>query len=397
MSLLSGFFAGGIGASFGSNDTENLTLQGFMTGALLGVVASGLLFAVLRALMLWLHGRATPHSGIEALSVASGEKQRQAEEQPKVKSAAEQMAQEGAMAATEQTWGARAAERQETERKLTAWTDSPLIKSTYINRLISGSANIGWFEWVVTKYLPDSVERALNIGCGDGSLERHGIYINAAKHFDAFDVSQGAIDVANSRAKAGCYATRVNYSVTDLNRHVLPASHYDVVFASQSLHHIANLEHLFKQVSHTLKPGGLFIVNEFVGANQFQWPSEQIDVAQTLLETIPKRLRMGILNGELKEQVERPTIEMMNIVDPTEAIRSEELMEKFAEYFEVIEQRDFGGTYLNLVLENIVGNFDEDKPEDRRVMEGLCTKEQELLRELDVPSDFTVVVMRRKS
>jgi len=303
---------------------------------------------------------------------------------------------ETSLDATKETWGMRAKERQEEQRKFTTWSDSPLINKAYINTLISGNENVGWFEWAVKSYIPRPVEYALNMGCGDGSLERHGTLINAAKHFDAFDVSPGAVEVARKRAKEESYANRVNYQVADLNQHILPKEKYDVVFASQSLHHITNLEHVFSQIKLSLKPDGIFIANEFVGANQFQWSVKQVEAAQSLLDTIPGKYRMGINTGVFKSHILIQSIEIMNYVDPTEAIRSEELMDLFRKYFYIVEINDFGGTLLNLVLEDIIGNFDEEKNEDVKIIKQLCAKEQELIDSGEFDSDFKIIIMRKR-
>ena len=59
----------------------------------------------------------------------------------------------------------------------------------------------------------------------------------------------------------------------------------------------------------------------------------------------------------------------------------------------LVEARDFGGTLLQLVLEDIVGNF-RDTPEDIAVLQSLFDEEQALLASGELQSDFTLRVMR---
>ena len=159
-------------------------------------------------------------------------------------------------------WGERANALM-TEQVPTAWSDSPQVRRLYINPLISGTADTGWLEYVARQYFPTPVGLALSLGCGGGGLERHGFDLQIAREFLGLDVFEGAISLA--RAEAGKpRKRRIRYEVADLNTLVLPENLYDVVFASQSLHHIAALEHYLEQVRRTLKPGGLFIINEFV-------------------------------------------------------------------------------------------------------------------------------------
>lgn len=288
-------------------------------------------------------------------------------------------------------WGERAAQLINND-KPTAWTDSPLVQTMYIHPLISGKPDVAWLQTVATRYFPSPVGRALSLGCGGGGLERHGVFIDIAQHFMAYDVSESAITLARDlAAKAG--TDRITYGAADLNTMVHPENAYDTVFASQSLHHIESLEHYLDQVKRTLKPNGLFIINEFVGPNQFQWTDAQMHYSQILLETIPERYRQTIQGHGLKKQITRPTIEFMNQIDPTEAIRSAEIISEVSKRFEVIEKTDFGGTLLQLVLGDIVGNF-SDTPEDRAILQSLFDEEQRLIKSGELDSDFTLMVMR---
>jgi hypothetical protein len=85
----------------------------------------------------------------------------------------------------------------------------------------------------------------------------------------------------------------------------------------------------------------------------------------------------------------------MNAVDPTEAIRSSEIIPLLRASFDVIEQIDYGGTLLNLALEEITGNFAET-PEDLAVLQRLFDAERDYLRQGVIPSDFSVLVARNR-
>lgn len=302
---------------------------------------------------------------------------------------------EEGLAAAGEIWGQRASELARTGHVPVAWTDSPLVNTLYIHPLISGNPDVNWLGAVGQHFFPTPVAKALSLGAGGGGLERHGVSINIARQFDAFDVSKKSIELAQQLAAEHGWSDRIRYHVADLNRHVFPANEYDVVFASQSLHHIHALEHVFAQVERTLKRGGRFIMNEFVGPNQFQWTAAQMEHAQRLLEQIPKRLRMGIQSSHLKERVDRQTVEQMTKVDPTEAIRSEDIVPCLQQRFVIEKRVDFGGTVLNLVLEDIMGNF-RDTPEDLAVLQRLFDAEQRLLRSGELTSDFTVLIARHR-
>ena len=293
--------------------------------------------------------------------------------------------------ATSKHWGERAREL-ETEHRPTAWTDSPLVNRLYIHPLVSGTADTGWLSYVARQHFPKPVGLALSLGCGGGGLERHGFDLKIAREFHGLDVAQDAIAMAQELARHP-RKRRIRYEVADLNTLVLPENRFNTVFASQSVHHITALEHYLDQVRRTLKPGGLFIFNEFVGATQFQWPDAQLAHANAMLARIPERYRDSIRGHGLKTHIQRPTLELMNQIDPTEAIRSADILAEVDARFELVEARDFGGTLLQLVLEDIVGNF-RDTPEDIAVLQSLFDEEQALLASGELHSDFTLRVMR---
>ena len=290
-------------------------------------------------------------------------------------------------------WGERARE-QAALTKPNSWAECPVVNSEYICPLISGQAHVGWLEYVARKYYLSPVPVALSLGCGGGGLERHGLQLQIAEQFDAFDVSEDALQLAKDEAQRSGQLESINYTVANLNKIEFAENSYDAVFASQSVHHIEALEHTMQQVSRSLKPGGYFIINEFVGPNQFQWTDVQLLHCQRLLEEIPESYRQMIREPGIKHSVERPTIEFMNGYDPTEAIRSADIVTELERQFEIVERRDFGGTLLHLVLDNIAGNF-SGSDEGKIILRHLFAEEQRLIDSGEISSDFTLLVARK--
>jgi len=290
-------------------------------------------------------------------------------------------------------WGERARE-QVALNKPNSWAECPVVNQEYICPLISGQAHVGWLEYVARKYYPSPVPIALSLGCGGGGLERHGLQLQIAERFDGFDVSEDALQIAKEEALESGQLESINYSVANLNKLKFAEDSYDAVFASQSVHHIEALEHYMQQVGRCLKPGGYFIINEFVGPNQFQWTDIQLQHCQRLLGEIPEAYRQMIREPGVKHSVERPTIEFMNGYDPTEAIRSADIITELEKQFEIVERRDFGGTLLHLVLDNIAGNL-SDSNEGKQILRNLFAEEQRLIASGEINSDFTLLVARK--
>ena len=64
-----------------------------------------------------------------------------------------------------------------------------------------------------------------------------------------------------------------------------------------SLHHVFQLEHLLDEIKQTLKPGGLFVVYEYIGPSQMQFPRRDLELADVFLKrysgALPKHAEAG--------------------------------------------------------------------------------------------------------
>jgi SAM-dependent methyltransferase len=280
-----------------------------------------------------------------------------------------------------------------------SWLDSPVVVEHCLKKLRAGEKCISviqWILWVKERFAPTSVfDYGLSLGCGDGTLERHALALNICSRFDAFDISPKSIEAAKRQSEEQGLADRVNYHVADLNAITLEPNKYDIVFSGMALHHIVNLEHVFSVLKKSLKPDGLFVLVEFVGPSQFQWTDKQLRIINEILELLPDRLKTDARSGELKKQCARPTIESMNTSDPSEAIRSNDILPLVYKMWAVEERVDFGGTIAHMLLDGIISNFSASQ-EDVTVLKLIEYLDDVLIREGVLPSDFTVVAARNR-
>lgn len=291
-------------------------------------------------------------------------------------------------------WGNRAQESQKTLE--CHWTDSPLIQQHYIHPAISGNKDNNWLVWVKEKFFPRPVERILSLGCGDGCLERHGALSNIFKECDAFDISPDAIKVAQRKAAELGISERINYGARDINKITLKENHYDSAFCAMSMHHFENLEHVLSEIEKSLRAEGLFIVNEYIGPNRFQWTDKQLKIANDLLMLLPERYRLDPTTGRTKDVIRRPTIEQMIATDPSEAVRSEDILSLIEEQFDILKKVEYGGTLVNLVLDNIIVNFDEKSPGDMALLFLIFYMEKLLVQERVLDNNFSLTISKKR-
>ena len=280
---------------------------------------------------------------------------------------------------------------------LIIWLDSPLVQDLLLKKLWVGDQLMSvshWVLWVKEKYVSSRLNYGLSLGCGDGTLERYAILNNICSKFDAYDISSKAIEIAKRLSDKEGLATCINYQVADMNNIILGKDKYDIIFVGAAMHHFLNLEHIFEELNKSLKPKGLLIINEFVGPSQFQWTDKQLIIINELLEILPERLKVDVRSGRLKVPVMKPSIESMNENDPSEAIRSSDIIPIVYKMFNVEEHIDFGGTILHMLLDAIIANFHPAKEEDIAILRLLGYIEDILIKEKVLSSDFTVIVAR---
>lgn len=291
-------------------------------------------------------------------------------------------------------WGQRA-RNWDSERGL-HWTDLTKVQER-INRKITGLEDCERYHYFVHHDLRGMVpvERALTLGCGRGDIERGMSQYDFCLRHDAVDISEGAIAVARALAHdAGL--DHIRYKIGNLNDIGLPVDTYDVVLGISAIHHVTELEALFKSVHTTLKPGGYFYLDEFVGASQYQWPQQQVDAINEFLPRIPQRLRISQSDGHsIRDRVTRPTIGEMQASDPSEAIRSAEIIAVLKKHFSDITIRGYGGAILQMLLADIAANFVESDSEATEWLESLFKYEDELLTSGNIQHDFAVILARK--
>lgn len=208
----------------------------------------------------------------------------------------------------------------------------------YVNQQISGDPH-QWPLDALQQYLGTfSRARALSIGCGTGGLERDLIRRNLFADVDALDGSLGSLAIARKEAKDLGMSDRIHYFASDFNAPILPSGRYDAVFIHQALHHVASLEKLFLAIGRALKPDGFFYFDEYVGPSRTDWNDSLLQPHREIFEEIPAEER-GTDRLKLPIQAD----------DPSEAVRSSEIIPEVLRTFEIVERRDYGGAVLSVL------------------------------------------------
>jgi SAM-dependent methyltransferase len=216
-----------------------------------------------------------------------------------------------------------------------SWTANPAVRH-YINRAVGGFEGSWPLDWFQSQYPGRVFERVLSVGCGTGALERDLLLRGITRQIDAFDGSAASIEIARRESPA------VNYFVGDFNTIALPRGRYDMVCFHQSLHHVAALERLLRHVRHSLRPGGLLYLDEFVGPSRTDWNEYQVRWYRALYHCFPRNVRYF---DEAAMPIQHD--------DPSEAIRSSEILSRLVIGFRVVHFRGYGGNIMAVLFPNL--------------------------------------------
>jgi ubiquinone/menaquinone biosynthesis C-methylase UbiE len=279
---------------------------------------------------------------------------------------------------------------------LQGWLDSPIVLENYVRPRVSGSPYVNWLVGLIERLRIPNTARWLSLGCGAAGTEIFIAKLGLVSSLVALDSSPASLEQARQAAEAEG-VTSVEFGQADLNRLQPPKAGYDVVLMNMSLHHVKEIRALLSRVRRALRPGGLLLLNEFIGPRQFQFTDLQVSLVEKLLAALPSFWRMDSATGEIKSEYRRMPVEHWNIADPSEAIRSDLIVSEVSRQFQIVERVDYGGTILNLLLEHIVHNFDPADEKDVAVIRLLGTIEGILLEGGMIPSDFTVIAARKRS
>ena len=276
------------------------------------------------------------------------------------------------------------------------WTELVAVRER-LHRKIAGDIGVDLFlsDFLKARGFTIPAQRCLTLGCGAGEFERSLSKLNFCVRHDAYDISEGAIEKAKNKAKEEGLS-HIFYAAQDINAISLAPEAYNVVFGISSVHHLASLEHVFSEARKALKPGGFFVLHEFVGPTKFQWTDMQLNIINGALQMLPDKYCLSRKDGvTIKKKHWRPTVEEMDSVDPSEAIRSAEILTVLPSYFEILEKKDLGGTVLHLLLDGIAGNFDYNNPADMRLLRMLFEIEDAFMEAGEIQSDFALIIARK--
>jgi len=274
------------------------------------------------------------------------------------------------------------------------WWNVPLVRKRW-NQKICGSSEKNHLTYLLEDLLANKKNlKLLSLGSGLCGEEMKMAQSGKFEEIICLDLSKYRMDQARARAKKEGLQN-MKFINQAINKFDFPEQHFDIVFFRASLHHFKDVSTLLSEkVKNTLKPGGLVIINEYVGPNRMQYPDHQIKAINEALQMIPKPLKKRSQSGFYKNKFYGSGVLRMLIADPSECIESEKILPALHQHFEIVAEKPYGGNILANVLKDIAHHFIELNSENEKTLKDLFAFEDEYLKKN--PSDYLFGVYRNE-
>lgn len=290
------------------------------------------------------------------------------------------------------------------QRTKSAFNDNTLETSSFWivpevtkrwNRLVTGNESTLYEEYLTEKYFKNKEKiKILALGTGVCSHEIRLAEMNPNCEIECFDFSDELLKKAKviSDEKG---LQNISYFAENIVQHDFKDKKYDVVFFHASLHHFDRIPEFFDEVViKNLKPKGLLIINEFVGATRLQYSKMQLEYINKAISIIPKEYRKIFKTNIYKKKYYGSGVLRMIIADPSECVDSASIIPAIHQKFEILEEKFYGNNILQSALKDIAHHFVELNKEKKEVLQKVFALEDELLEKH--PSDYVFGVYELK-
>jgi SAM-dependent methyltransferase len=172
--------------------------------------------------------------------------------------------------------------------------------------------------------------------------------------FDLWELATSRADAGRRAAQSLGLSERVRYQMGDA--FAAPRERaYDLIHWDHSLHHMSDVEDALAWSVSVLRPGGVVLINDYIGPNRLQWTRAEVDLANDFLDQADApgpRVRYSNLITRLK----------MWRKDPSEAPQSERILAACARHLPGAEIAPIGGTLLDILGGVVIPRTSEEDP-----------------------------------
>jgi SAM-dependent methyltransferase len=242
-----------------------------------------------------------------------------------------------------------------------AWWLAPVV-IRHINRIVCGEPidglHAGFHRRLVSAMAnTPHPRRALSIGCGVATKEMDAIADGVAESFECYDLSGHAVEVGRQIAAERGISDKVKLHHADAFEND-PGLDFDLVYWNNALHHMLDTREAIQWSRDHLRVGGIFAMDDYVGATRNQHSPELITWGSRVMAAIPEYLRWhwnGIDTIPAVIGVVDPNEQAR--IDPSECADSASILPSLHSIFPDVEIIKTGGVLYLLALSHTLQNY----------------------------------------
>ena len=129
----------------------------------------------------------------------------------------------------------------------------------------------------------------ISVGCGNGSKEIALVRDGVVGRMLGYDLAAARIAKARAKAQDLGFADRIEFRQADAFA-LHPGPEFDLVYWNNALHHMFDVPAALAWSRDVLKPGGLLLIDDFVGPSRMRFDDETLAFANAVRGLLPERL-----------------------------------------------------------------------------------------------------------
>jgi SAM-dependent methyltransferase len=192
----------------------------------------------------------------------------------------------------------------------------------------------------------------VSVGCAAAYKEANLVLSGVVEEFFLYEISTERVKQGQEFARSRGISHKMHFISEDAFE--VCRDKFDLVYWNNALHHMMAVPAAISWSRSRLSPGGVFAMDDYVGASRFQWSDYSLDVAT--------RFRQGLAiehRGSASAKVDRPTVQAMMALDPSEAADSARTIAALNVIFPEAQIIPTGGAIYHPGLNDILANIDE--------------------------------------
>lgn len=243
----------------------------------------------------------------------------------------------------------------------------------------------------------DEHHRFASVGCGNCDTEIRVADLLVKRgitnfSIDCLDINQAMLERGRLAANEAGVAAHIHTQLTDFNIWQPEPASYRAVMANQSLHHVVELESLFRVIELALAPDGRFLTSDMIGRNgHMRWP-EAMKIVHEYWRELPDSYRW---NRQLKRH-EALHENWDCSTEGFEGIRAQDVLPLLIERFDFELFLPYGNLIDPFVDRGFGGHFDAESCTDRDLIDRIHARDMAEIQAGTITPTHLIAVMRKR-